>query len=63
MLNLSLTKQGKKLYLIGLFRYVDCGMRVEARPGNAMMMDTMAPGTRPCSPDKFITSKDMLLDW
>ncbi len=48
---------------IDLFRCVYCGMCVEACPVNAILMDTMEMRFCEYSPDKFIITRDELLDW
>jgi NADH-quinone oxidoreductase subunit I len=48
---------------IDLFRCVFCGMCVEACPCDAILMDTQDMRICQDSPDKFVISKDELMDW
>lgn len=48
---------------LDLFRCVYCGMCVEACPCNAILMDTQDMRFCEYTPDKFVISRDDLLDW
>jgi len=52
-----------KIFDIDLFRCVYCGMCVEACPLNAILMDTQDMRFCQYSADKFIITKEELLDW
>lgn len=51
------------VFEIDLFRCVFCGLCVEACPCDAILMDTQDMRFCEYTPDKFIISKDELLDW
>ncbi len=50
-------------FSIDLFRCVYCGMCVEACPKAAILMDTQEMRMCEYEPDKFIVTKEDLLDW
>lgn len=51
------------VFEIDLFRCVYCGMCVEACPCNAILMDTQKMQLAQYSPEKFVITKDELLNW
>ncbi|MFO8058371.1 MAG: NADH-quinone oxidoreductase subunit I [bacterium] len=51
------------VFEIDLFRCVYCGMCVEACPLNAILMDTMDMRFCQYSTDKFVITKEELLNW